>query len=62
MQEHIMRQKVKSIRKIKLYSISLTLTTDNRGQAVEKCHQIGNCLSKVVREPFSLVITRARFM
>jgi hypothetical protein len=43
MQEHIMRDKVESIGKIKIYSISLTLTADNRSQEVEKCHQIGNC-------------------
>jgi hypothetical protein len=43
MQEHIMRDKVESIRKIKIYSISLTLTADNRSREVEKCHQIGNC-------------------
>jgi hypothetical protein len=43
MQEHIVRNKVESIRKIKIYSISLTLTADNRGQEVEKCHQVGNC-------------------
>jgi hypothetical protein len=43
MQEHIMRDKVKNIRKIKIYSVSLTLTADNRSQEVEKCHQIGKC-------------------
>jgi hypothetical protein len=43
MQEHIMREKAESIRTIKIYSISLTLTADNRSQVVEKCHQIGNC-------------------
>jgi hypothetical protein len=32
MQEHIVRDKVESIRKIKIYSLSLTLTADNRGQ------------------------------
>jgi hypothetical protein len=42
MQEHIMRDKVEHIRKIKLYSISLTLTADNRRQEVEKCHEVGN--------------------
>jgi hypothetical protein len=42
MQEHIVRDKVKSIRKIKIYSISLMLTADNRSREVEKCHQIGN--------------------
>jgi hypothetical protein len=43
MQEHIVRDKVESIRKIRIYSISLTLTADNRSQEVEKCHQVGNC-------------------
>jgi hypothetical protein len=43
MQEHITRDKTESIRKIKVYNISLMLTTDNRSQDVEKCHRIGNC-------------------
>jgi hypothetical protein len=43
MQEYSMRDKVKSIRKIKIYNISLTLTTGTRSQDVEKCCQIGNC-------------------
>jgi hypothetical protein len=43
MQEHIIRDKVKNIRKIKISSISSTLTAGNRSQEVEKCHQIGNC-------------------
>jgi hypothetical protein len=38
-----MRDKVENIRKIKIYSVSLTLTADNRGQEVKKCHQVGNC-------------------
>jgi hypothetical protein len=42
MQEHIVRDKVESIRKIKTHSISLTLTADNRSEEIEKCHQIGN--------------------
>jgi hypothetical protein len=36
MQEHIVRDKVK------IDSISLTLTADNRSQKVKKRHQIGN--------------------
>jgi hypothetical protein len=43
MQEHIMRDKVESIRGIKIYSISLTLTADDRNQEIEKFYQIGNC-------------------
>jgi hypothetical protein len=43
MQEHIVRDKLESIRKIKIYSVSLTLAADNRSQEVEKCHQVGNC-------------------
>jgi hypothetical protein len=42
MQEHIVRDMVESIRKIKIYIVSLTLTADNWSQEVEKCHQVGN--------------------
>jgi hypothetical protein len=45
MQEDIMRDKVKSVRKIKIDSISLALTADNRSQKVKKRHQIGNRFS-----------------
>jgi hypothetical protein len=38
-----MRDEVKSIRKIKIDGISLTLTADNRRQKVKKRHEIGNC-------------------
>jgi hypothetical protein len=43
MLEHIMGDKIKSIIKFKVYSISLTLTADNRSQVVKKCHQIDIC-------------------
>jgi hypothetical protein len=43
MQEHIVGNMVKSIRKIKIYSISLALTADNRSQKVKKRHEVGNC-------------------
>jgi hypothetical protein len=43
MQEYIIRGMIESIRKIKIYTISLTLTVDNRSREVEKCHQNGNC-------------------
>jgi hypothetical protein len=43
MQEHIMRDKVKSILKIKIDIISLTLTADNRSKKFKKRHQTGNC-------------------
>jgi hypothetical protein len=38
-----MRDKVKSVRKIEIDSISLTLTAKNRSQNVKKHNQIGNC-------------------
>jgi hypothetical protein len=41
MQEHIMRDKVKSVKKIKIDS--LTPTADNRSRKVKKRYQINNC-------------------
>jgi hypothetical protein len=43
MQEHIMRDKAESIRMLKICSISLTLTVDNRRQDVKKLHLNGTC-------------------
>jgi hypothetical protein len=43
MQEHIMEDEVKSIWKIKIDSINLTLTADSRSREVKKRYQISNC-------------------
>jgi hypothetical protein len=43
MQEQVMGDDVKSIRKIKIDGISLTLTVDNRSHKVKEGYQIGNC-------------------